>query len=151
MASATLAAILVSSGAENTFMGRLEMSDAYAGIAISRLVGNITSGLDRLDEQKQEVRAAHSAAEQARAIGEVHAEVAELRLYLATVVSLLIFKEVITSEEFEKIGKAIDALDGVVDGRFDGEIAPAGKIRRGAGGQGSQALRELAAIVRGEK
>ena len=127
------------------------MTGAYAGIAISRLVGNITSGLDRLDEKKDEVRSAHAATEHARAVGEVHAENAELRLYLATIVSLLIFKKVITPEEFEKISKAIDALDGVVDGRFHGEISADGKIRRGERGESSQAIRELAAIVRGQE
>lgn len=127
------------------------MTGAYAGIAISRLVGNITSGMDRLDEKKEDLRSAHAATEHARSVGELHAENAELRLYLATIVSLLIFKEVITSEEFEKIGKAIDALDGVVDGRFDGEIGPDGKIRRGERAASSQAIRELAAIVRGQE
>ena len=110
-----------------------------------------SDGLDRLDEKKEDLRVAHAATEQARAVGLVHAELAELRLYLATIVSLLIYKKVMTADEFEKISRAIDASDGVADGQFHGEIGVDGKIRRGDRADGSQAIRELAAIVRGQQ
>ena len=127
------------------------MSEAQVAIAFSRLVNNITNGLDRLDAHDGEVRDAHAAADQARDLGQARAEIAELRLYLATIVSLLIFRKVITPEEFGKISTAIDAADGVADGQFHGEITPGGKVRSGQRAQDTQALRELAAIVRGGK
>lgn len=124
------------------------MLESHAAMGISALVGNITRGQDRLRQRKESLRDARAAADEARAIGQLQAENAELRLYLATIVSLLIFKKVIAREEFQKISAIIDGLDGVVDGRYDGEITADGKIKPGARARGDLALRELAAVVK---
>lgn len=46
----------------------------------------------------------------------------ELRLYLATVVRLLISKGVFSREEMRKVVDAIDAEDGTRDGRYQGNV-----------------------------
>lgn len=53
-------------------------------------------------------------------------EVAELRLYMATILKILISRGFLTSEEFTRIAKIVDGFDGIVDGRFDGELTSGG-------------------------
>jgi hypothetical protein len=53
----------------------------------------------------------------------LEAEVAEMRLYLATVIRLLMAKGQVTREDFARLVAVIDASDGAVDGQFDGDIA----------------------------
>ena len=120
------------------------------GIAfgISSMVTAISRHADRSDQLRGRAQAARVAAAEARTQGRIAAETAEMRLYLATLISLLIAKKLITAEEFAKIAGIIDAMDGVVDGRFDGEIAPSGEVQAGAKAKESQPLRELAAVVK---
>ena len=116
--------------------------------SIGAMVRNITSIDDRLTERADRLKTARTATSEARVLGELQAEIAELRLYLATTISLLIYKKVIARDEFEKVSRIIDAVDGVVDGRFDGEITGDAKIKAGARAQSDLPLRELAAVVR---
>ena len=107
---------------------------------------SISSSQDARRALSKGARSARAAAGQASTIGQLEAENAELRLYIATVISLLIKKNVVSREEFESINKIIDKLDGVEDGRFDGGIAPDGKLDRSAALQ-DIAIRELAVAV----
>lgn len=117
-----------------------------AGMGVAQMARNISSSQDALRERSKGARSARAAAGQASTIGRLEAENAELRLYMATVVSLLIKKNVISREEFESINKIIDKLDGVEDGRFDGGITPEGKLDRSMTSQ-DVAMRELAVAV----
>ena len=49
-------------------------------------------------------------------------ENAELKLYLASLVRLMVSKEMITPGELLAFVEKVDAADGEVDGKFDGEI-----------------------------
>ena len=49
-------------------------------------------------------------------------ENAELKLYLASVVRLLVTKGMISPEELAAVVEKVDAEDGSVDGQYDGEI-----------------------------
>jgi len=49
-------------------------------------------------------------------------ESAELKLYIAALVRLLTSKGTISSEELRKIVEAIDAEDGISDGKYSGDI-----------------------------
>lgn len=51
-------------------------------------------------------------------------ENAELKLYLAAIVRLLVAKGAITPEELQDIVDVIDRSDGTGDGRFDGSVKP---------------------------
>ncbi len=55
-------------------------------------------------------------------MAELASENAELKLYMATLVRLLIAKEVVTREEFSRFVDIIDRSDGAADGRYHGEI-----------------------------
>ena len=117
------------------------------GTSIAHLVGNISRGQDRLSRRRADGRKAGVAREKAREAGQLDAEVGEIRLYLATLVSILIAKKYISADEFEEFSSIIDNLDGVADGRFDGEITPQGKVERGEAAEEDLKLRELAAAV----
>ncbi len=47
---------------------------------------------------------------------------AELRLYMAAVVRLLIHKNVLSRDEVKEVIDMIDASDGQADGNYDGQI-----------------------------
>jgi hypothetical protein len=49
-------------------------------------------------------------------------ENAELKLYLASVVRVLVTKGMISPEELAAVVEKVDAEDGSVDGQYDGEI-----------------------------
>ena len=50
-------------------------------------------------------------------------ENAELKLYLAALMRLLLKKGAITREELQAVVEAVDAEDGTVDGGFTGKVA----------------------------
>ncbi len=120
----------------------------YAGLAIAQLVDNITRGQDQLMARRTDLRKVRTVNEAIKAIGQLQTENAELRLYLATVICLLISKGVVSPEEFEKLSTVIDGMDGVVDGRFDGQIGSDGTVGAGAKAREDLALRELSAAVK---
>ena len=119
-----------------------------AALGIAQLVDNITSGQDRLLARKADLRKARTVNEAIKAVGQLQAENAELRLYLATVICLLISNKIVSPEEFEKLSTLIDGMDGIVDGRFDGQIGTDGTAGAGAKARGDLALRELSAAVK---
>jgi multidrug resistance efflux pump len=49
-------------------------------------------------------------------------ENAELKLYLAAIVRLLTAKGTISTEELTAMVEAVDAQDGSIDGKYDGDI-----------------------------
>ena len=119
-------------------------------LGVAGLVSNITRSRSRLSDREAAHRRSRSSAsdmDETRAIGMLQAENAELRLYLASLISIMISKKYITQEEFEEITSIIDGMDGVVDGRFDGEIARDGTVEAGAKAEEDLALRQLASIV----
>ena len=59
---------------------------------------------------------------QDKKIANLETENAELKLYIAAIVRLLTSKGTITSEELTKIVEAIDAEDGISDGKYSGDI-----------------------------
>jgi hypothetical protein len=120
----------------------------HAAIGIAQLVNNITGGQERLADRQASFRRAQTVKDAIRAVGQLQAENAELRLYLATVICLLMSKGVITQEEFAELSTAIDGMDGVADGRFDGQIAPDGTVGASAETRKDVALRELSAAVK---
>jgi hypothetical protein len=120
----------------------------YTAIGITQLVNNITSGQERLKGRAANMRSTRASNDAVRAVGQLQAENAELRLYLATVISLLISNNIVTREEFEKLSTLIDRMDGVADGRFDGRIGTDGTIGVAAKDRKSQPLRELSEILK---
>ncbi|MDP6046944.1 MAG: hypothetical protein QGG25_15150 [Phycisphaerae bacterium] len=122
------------------------MPDTVAGIA--QLARNITSGYDRIQDREASLRKARIDEDVIRAIGKLQAENAELRLSLATVICLLMSKRVISGDEFEELSTAIDKMDGVSDGRFDGKIGTDGTAGVGAEARQDLALRELSAALK---
>jgi hypothetical protein len=57
---------------------------------------------------------------------DLNGQVAELRLYIAVLIRLLIGRNALTAEEFAKVAAIVDGFDGLVDGRFDGQLTPSG-------------------------
>jgi hypothetical protein len=55
-------------------------------------------------------------------LASLQAENDELRLYLAAVVRLLISKGIISQEEMKQVVDAVDAEDGVRDGKYKGRV-----------------------------
>ena len=55
-------------------------------------------------------------------IGLLQRENAELKLYLAALVRLLLAKKAFSPEELRRIVDVVDASDGAADGQFHGEV-----------------------------
>ena len=93
------------------------------------LLGDLGQQLDlsdqrnEIDNLRDELR--RSRASSGTATGDIRnlqAENDELRLYLATVVRLLISKGIVTREEMKQAVDAIDAEDGTRDGKYKGPV-----------------------------
>jgi chromosome segregation ATPase len=78
--------------------------------------------IERLREKLQSRQAEHSSAEQR--LVSLERENDELKLYLATVVRLLLAKKVATAEEMRALVAAVDREDGAEDKRYAGPIVP---------------------------
>ncbi len=94
------------------------------------LMGDIGNRLDIADCEKMIEELYRAAAASNRAdhshddrIAALERENDELKLYLATLVRLLISKEVIGADEFKEYVRLIDGEDGKADGRHSGSIA----------------------------
>ena len=116
-----------------------------AGLGVAHLVDSIVRGQEALRDRESDSRRLRSSGDAVDAVGRLQAENAELRLYLATLISLLISNGIISREEFERVSEVIDGLDGGADGRFDGKIGTDGTVGSGANARQNQALRELTA------
>lgn len=93
------------------------------------LLGDIGNRLDIEDTEqdiahlKREIAGAfHKDMSQDQKINALVAENAELKLYLAAIVRLLVSKGAVSNEELKGMVQAIDAEDGAVDGKFSGNI-----------------------------
>lgn len=86
---------------------RLDIEDTERDIA--RLKQALASSSDKNLSQDDQLR-------------KLVAENAELKLYLAALVRLLITKNSISPAELEAIVTAVDAEDGRTDGRFTGKL-----------------------------
>lgn len=94
------------------------------------LMGDIGNRLDIEDVERDVAKLADVLCRQRRVDGsqdaridQLEAEVCELKLYLATVIRLLVSKGSVTREEFARLVEAIDRTDGSEDGQFRGDIA----------------------------
>jgi multidrug resistance efflux pump len=63
-----------------------------------------------------------SSRDAAGSVEQLQAEVDELRLYLVAVVRLLVSKGIVSREELKRVVNAIDAEDGLSDGRRKGRV-----------------------------
>jgi hypothetical protein len=95
------------------------------------LLGNVGQQLDIHDAEESlaalrtEVQSAAQAdAGLSRRLDLLAAENAELKLYLAAVVRLLVAKGAVTDAELRRIVDALDREDGRADGRYDGALPP---------------------------
>jgi hypothetical protein len=95
------------------------------------LLGDVGQQLD-IEDQRKEMRALRrklrsatkrSRTELAERLEQLERDHAELRLYLAALVRYLGGKGAVDPDEFRVLVDVIDAEDGEVDGKFDGEIA----------------------------
>jgi bifunctional N-acetylglucosamine-1-phosphate-uridyltransferase/glucosamine-1-phosphate-acetyltransferase GlmU-like protein len=96
------------------------------------LLGNVGQQLDIQDTQRAleefdaQLRATDATdRDLAQRLDRLAAENAELKLYLAAVVRLLLNKGIVTSAELEQIVDAIDRSDGAGDGKLTGKFPPA--------------------------
>lgn len=93
------------------------------------MLGNIGNRLD-IEDCENEItrlkirlkRKSRIDMSQDQLLKEVQQENDELKLYLAALLRLLICKDVLSKEEFTKFVDIIDAADGSVDGKVDGDI-----------------------------
>lgn len=95
------------------------------------LLGNVGQQLDIRDTQRtlgqifSQLRAAgRFDQEVADRIDRLATENAELKLYLAAIVQLLVAKGAITSVELQELVDRLDRADGAADGQFGGKINP---------------------------
>lgn len=93
------------------------------------LLGDLGQQLDLTDQKKeidslrQELRRSRASSHDATGdIERLQEENDELRLYLVAVVRLLISKGIVSGEEMRKLVDAIDAEDGMRDGRYKGKL-----------------------------
>lgn len=82
------------------------------------------ASLDRITRHLQE--ASRFDQDVARNLGDLARENAELKLYLAAIVRLLVAKGTVTPAELAAVVEAIDRSDGQADGGLSGKIPPAG-------------------------
>jgi hypothetical protein len=95
------------------------------------LLGNVGQQLDIQDAEaalaalRREVESASQAdASLARRLELLSAENAELKLYLAAVIRLLVAKGTVTEPELRLIVDSLDRGDGRADGRYEGRLRP---------------------------
>ena len=96
------------------------------------LLGNVGQQLDIRDNERalaqivQQLReTGQFDREAALRLDRLTAEHAELKLYLAAIVRLLVAKKIVLPAELKEIVDAIDRSDGHPDGGFTGKISPA--------------------------
>jgi hypothetical protein len=87
---------------------RLDIADAEQDIASLRLQLRESVRTDASQDQKLDMLAEENA---------------ELKLYLAAVVRLMVTKGVVSADELEKMVSMIDAEDGRLDGKHGGSLA----------------------------
>jgi hypothetical protein len=83
---------------------------------------DIDRGREVLARMRDERVQSHSQLPKVNDISAVHAENDELKLYLAAVVRLLVYKRVCTVEEISQMVEALDAADGALDHKMQGSI-----------------------------
>lgn len=95
------------------------------------LLGDVGQQLDIRDTQRalaqvsDQLRATRRFDhEVARRIDALAAENAELKLYLAAIVRLLVAKGAITPAELHELVEQLDRSDGAADGHFEGKVGP---------------------------
>ena len=94
------------------------------------LLGDIGNRLDIEDTEraigslKQRLSAAvRKDMTQDEFLHDLRRENAELKLYLASVIRMLVSKGMITEEELSAVVDAVDAEDGRLDGRYEGTVS----------------------------
>ena len=99
------------------------------GWARTLFLGDIGNRLDIADTESDIAQIRHELASvygqdesQDEKIRKLIAENAELKLYVAALVRLLIRKDCIAKADLEAIVAAVDAEDGTADGKFSGPV-----------------------------
>jgi regulator of replication initiation timing len=83
-------------------------------------IGDCEESVRTMQRQLHKVRQERDG--QKDVLKELADENAELKLYMASLIRLLISKDVITTEEFARFVNIIDAEDGRVDGKLSGDM-----------------------------
>lgn len=89
------------------------------------LLGNWGQQMD-IEEQRSEIerlRRTVQSVRRDRGDADLRQDIAELRLYVAVLVRMLVAKNVVTREELEALVAAVDGEDGRIDGRHSGPVA----------------------------
>ena len=93
------------------------------------LLGDIGNRLDIADTEQDIARLRHELSTASRkdmsqdeTIDALVNENAEIKLYLASMIRLLTAKGNISREELEAMVEAVDAEDGTVDGKYEGNV-----------------------------
>ncbi len=93
-------------------------------------LGDIGNRLDIADVEQEVQRlrknmhaGEHNDTVQDNAIEQLIYENAELKLYLAALIRLLISNSTVSQEDIEKMVSELDASDGRMDGKYDGWIS----------------------------
>ena len=71
---------------------------------------------------RENSRLRQSGDSQASRVARLEQENDELKLYLASIVHLLVGKKVFSKEELARVVELVDSSDGAADGKFSGEV-----------------------------
>lgn len=103
------------------------------------LLGDLGQQLDIM-QQREEMERLRAAVAQARTspapaadaerIAQLEREIDEMRLYVVSMMRLLLSKNLVSREELERMLKMVDGLDGSEDGRHSGDEPQPGQPRR---------------------
>jgi hypothetical protein len=108
---------------------RLFEKERIMGWGRTLLLGDVGNRLD-IEDCERDISELHRLLNEKRStlheqndeINDLRAENEELKLYMASIIKLLISKSVFTQEEFSRFVDIIDQSDGTGDGRFTGDI-----------------------------
>jgi len=102
------------------------------------LLGNIGQQMDlddleqEIDSLKHRIKASRERHDESdRELERVVAENDELKLYVATILRVLVSKGVVSQRELGELIRSIDAEDGHSDNAYRGSLAPAGDPKLG--------------------
>ena len=102
------------------------------------LLGDLGQQLDIMQQrdEMERLRAAVAEAKNKPApsgdserIAQLEYELDEMRLYVVSLMRLLLSKELVSREDLERMLKMVDGLDGKEDGRHSGDEPPPAKTR----------------------
>ena len=93
--------------------------------------GNFVRNRDSLYgsiERRRERMAGSAGGVSPELVAEMLDDIGELKLAIATLINVLIAKDLVTDNELTAQAEVIDAMDGEADGQFTGHVQPDGKV-----------------------